>query len=146
MRGLGFSRSAVEHEASKGRVAKALQKAPRGKHTGLVDQDPGSSPPGYFREFTVIEQAPQFSLVRYRHRQDGKELIEIQPDLEPWLYSAASQAGIKPGAFHLPERHQLLHDNPKVHAQRVTELVKALLAAQCAHLTTLKNWLDDVCR
>jgi hypothetical protein len=141
VRGLGFPRGAVEHHASKGRVAKFLKKAAGGKHFGLVDQDPGASPPGYFREFDLIEERPALRLNRYRHRRDGKELIEIQPDLEPWLYSAAAQAGLKPQDFHLPERHQQLHDNPKAHARKVRDLVQELLAAGSPHLLKLKDWL-----
>ena len=38
VRGLGFPRGAVEHHASKGRVAKFLQKAAGGNHFGLVGQ------------------------------------------------------------------------------------------------------------
>ena len=141
VRGLGFPRGAVEHHASKGRVAKFLQKAAGGKHFGLVDQDPGASPPGYFREFEIIEEHPALRLRRYRHRRDAKELIEIQPDLEPWLYAAAAQAGLKPKDFHLPERHSQLHDNPKAHARKVSELVNALLSARSPHLTKLRDWL-----
>jgi hypothetical protein len=142
VRGLGFPRGSVEHHASKGRVAKFLQKATGGRHIGLIDQDPGSSPPAYFREFTITEQRPQLGLVRYRHRQEAKELIEIQPDLEPWLYAAAQQAGLRPKDFHLPERHSLLHDNPKAHARHVRSFIMALLEANSQHLLTLQAWLS----
>jgi hypothetical protein len=145
VRGLGFPRGSVEHHASKGRVAKFLQKATGGKHIGLVDQDPGSNPPAYFREFTIVEQHPQLRLTRYRHRADAKELIEIQPDLEPWLYSAAQQAGLKPKDFHLPERYGQLHDNPKAHARHVRGFVAALVELDCPHLCILRDWLAD-CR
>ena len=101
-----------------------------------------SSPPTYFREFTIVEQASKVSLVRYRHRRETKELIEIRPDLEPWLYSAAQQAGLRPKDFHLPERHGQLHDNPNALARRVSELVAALLAAGSPHVCTLQCWLS----
>jgi hypothetical protein len=142
VRGLGFPRSAVEHHSSKGRVAKFLQRAGGGKHIGFVDEDPGSSRPGYFGEFMMVEQASAVALVRYQHMHGAKELIEIQPDLEPWLYSAAARAGLNPKDFHLPERHQHLHDNPKAFARRVSDFVRALLVAQSPHLSTLKKWMS----
>lgn len=141
VRGLGFPRASLDHHSSKGRVAKALQKVAGGGHIGLIDQDPGSSPPGYFHEFVIVEQDPAVALVRYRHRLEEKELIEIQPDLEPWLYLAAQQAGMKLKDFYLPERHSQLHDNPKAYARRVGDLVKALLEAQSARLCLLREWL-----
>jgi hypothetical protein len=142
VRGLGFPRAQLRHIASKGRVLSVLQKAAGSGHIGLIDQDPGSNPSRYFREFTIVEQAARLALVRYRHRQEAKELIEIQPDLEPWLYEAARQSGMNPQDFHLPERHGHLHDNPNANATRLREFVNALRDAQCPHLSTLQTWLS----
>jgi len=141
VRGLGLPRAGIRHIASKGRVIAVLQKATGNGNIGLIDQDPGSSPPRYFREFVIVEQRPQLRLVRYRHRREAKELIEIQPDLEPWLYTAAQPAGLKPKDFHLPERHGQLHDNPKAHARHLSDFIKALLQVQSPHLGTLRDWL-----
>lgn len=139
--GLGFARATVRHSASKGRVSKSLQKAVGSAHVGLMDQDPGYAPPPYLREFKIIEAQPKLSLVRYQHPKEMKCFVEIQPDLEPWLYQAAKVSGLKPKDYYLPERHEQLHDNPKVFAKRLSVFVAELLKAQNPHLCLLQQWL-----
>ncbi len=141
LRGLGVPKRNIEHEPGKSLVAEALLRSRHEQSIGLVDQDPGAALPPYFREFKKVDELPKLRLVRYQHPKDKKWLVEIQPDLEPWLYEAAKVASLKPKDFHLPESHRALHDNPRAHAKHVKEFAEALVKAGSAHLCQLQQWL-----
>ena len=70
-------------------VAESLLRSRHEQSIGLVDQDPGAASPPYLKEFKVHDEVSRLRLVRYQHPKDQKWLVEIQPDLEPWLYDAA---------------------------------------------------------
>ena len=96
-------------ELAKSRVAHALEISRRASDIALVDQDPGQSCPTYLREFKVAESIPDLGLCLYIHPLSGKHFIEIQPDLEPWLYAQGLAIGVSPVTHHLPKRHEDLH-------------------------------------
>lgn len=141
VRALGFSKSQWLHELAKSRVAHALEISRNATDIALVDQDPGQSCPPYLREFKVVESEPNLELCLYHHPQSGKRFIEIQPDLEPWLYAQAQTIGISPSTHHLPKRHEDLHKNPKKHRCHLENFVRACLAANSPHLAKLAEWL-----
>ena len=142
VRGLGFSRGEISHHAGKPRVAFALQKATSADHTGMVDQDPGQSPPTYLAQFKLVEVSNKDGLALWVHPKEEKRLIEIRPDLEPWLYASGKLAGVKPESCHLPADHRLLHQNAKRHTKHLVEFVHALLAAGSSRVLLLQQWLQ----
>jgi hypothetical protein len=93
------------------------------------------------REFSVQESKPNLGLCLYKHPESGKRFVEIQPDLEPWLYAQAEAIGVSPVTHHLPKRHQDLHKIPKKHRSHLESFVKACLAANSPHLAKLAEWL-----
>lgn len=141
VRGLGVPRKAITHHAGKPRVAKALQQAGQGHVVGLVDEDPGSNGPPYLKEFNVVDDFPELGLRRFKHRSSEKWLVEIRPDLEPWLYATAKQFGVPPSEHHLPENLKVLHDHPKPHAAKLAALVADLAGKGNPRLLKLKAWL-----
>ena len=141
VRALGFSKSQWLHELAKSRVAHALEISRKTTDIALVDQDPGQSCPPFLREFKATESRPDLGLCLYRHPESGKHFIEIQPDLEPWLYAQAQAIGISPVTHHLPKRHEDLHKNPNKHRSHLECFVKACLKANSPHLTKLAEWL-----
>jgi len=141
LRGLGIPRSRLGHHAGKPRVAKALKITTFAGAIGLVDQDPGAVSHPYLAEFQRIDERPELGLARSKHRTQDKWLIEICPDLEPWLYEAARQKGIRPKEFHLPENHSLLHSHSKAHAAKVRQFVAQLVYCGCPRMKTLGDWL-----
>lgn len=141
VRALGFTKSQWLHELAKSRVAHALEISRRASDIALVDQDPGQSCPTYLREFKVAESIPDLGLCLYIHPLSGKHFIEIQPDLEPWLYAQGLAIGVSPVTHHLPKRHEDLHKNPKKHRSHLESFVKACLAANSPHLNKLAEWL-----
>lgn len=141
VRGLGFPKKSFEHIPSKGRIAIRLKKAGPGT-IGLVDEDPGSQPNPYLAQFVPVDSRPQLGLRRLHHRTENKWLVEIQPDLEPWLYGTAKLAGITPSSHHLPDDHKPLHKNPKPFALRLIEFVVAIKGTGSERMKVLAEWLS----
>jgi hypothetical protein len=141
VRVLGIPSRDISHHAGKPRVAKALKDSQRAGVVGLVDEDPGSIGPPYLKEFMLVEDLTDLGLRRLKHRTSDKWLIEIRPDLEPWLYATAKKAGIRPSEHHLPEKLSVLHDHPKAHGTKLIALVTALTAKGNARMLKLKAWL-----
>jgi hypothetical protein len=106
-----------------------------------VDEDPGSNDPPFLKEFVVVDNFAELGLRRLKHRISDKWLIELRPDLEPWLYATANQAGLPPSKYHLPEKLTILHDHPKAHTTKVVTLVAALLAKGDQRMLKLQSWL-----
>jgi len=138
---LGLVRSQISHHAGKGRVSKALAQSPWPDDLGLIDQDPGQPPPKYLREFVIEEAASELGLVLYRHPGQRKRLVEIRPDLEPWLYLIGPAVGIRPIDHRLPERHSGLHQNAKKHRRNLLDYLAACRRADSPHLSKLATWL-----
>jgi hypothetical protein len=141
MLALGKKRGEVSHHAGKGRVSKGLSESTRSEDVGLIDQDPGQPPPKYLREFLVVEEAVKLGLILYQHPKQGKRLIEIQPDLEPWLYAIGKGIGVKPTDYQLPETHSDLHQNAKKHRRNLGNYLRACLEAKSPHLLKLASWV-----
>jgi hypothetical protein len=141
VRALGFYRSHLRQEGCKSRVDHALKISRNSTDIGLVDQDPNKPCPSYLREFKAAESRPDLGLCLYQHPQSGKRFIEIQPDLEPWLYAQAQAIGVSPVTHHLPKRHEDLHKNFRKHRSHLENFVKACVAANSPHLAKLAEWL-----
>ena len=131
----------ISHHAGKGRVSKGLSSSSRATDFGLIDQDPGQPPPPYLRQFKIVEKCSKLGLVLSKHPSEGKHLIEIQPDLEPWLYHIGPAVGIKPTDHHLPEKHTGLHQEARKHRQRLIAYLLACVKANSPHLAKLAEWL-----
>ncbi len=132
----------ISHHAGKGRVSKALSESKRSNDLGLIDQDPGQPPPLYLRQYKIIEERLDLGLVLSKHPTEGKHLIEIQPDLEPWLYRIGKTVGVKPTDHRLPEKPSGLHQEAKKHRQHLIAYLQACLAENSPHLTKLSEWLS----
>ncbi|MCX6853920.1 MAG: hypothetical protein NTV80_03335 [Verrucomicrobia bacterium] len=141
MLALGKPIRQISHHAGKGRVSKGLSLSTRSDDFGLIDQDPGQPPPPYLRQYRLIEQSANLGLVLYKHPLEGKHLIEVQPDLEPWLYQVGKAVGIKPTDHSLPESHKSLHQNAKKHRQHLMAYLHACVNAKSPHLAKLAEWL-----
>lgn len=144
VRALGFTKSQWLHELAKSRVAHALEMSREATDIALVDQDPGQSCPPFLREFKAVDSKPELGLCLYQHPQNGKRFIEIQPDLEPWLYAQAQDIGVSPVTHHLPKRHQDLHKNPRKHRSHLESFIKDSISAGSPHLAKLGEWLRAV--
>ena len=131
----------ISHHAGKGRVSFALSKSPHSNDIGLIDQDPGQPPPPYLRQYQVVEDKRDLGLTLSKHPGEGKHLIEIQPDLEPWLYALGRTVSIRPGDHHLPGRHSGLHQEAKRHRRHLIAYLQACQRAGSPHLAKLAEWV-----
>jgi len=138
---LGIPIRQISHHAGKGRVSKGLSMSSRAADIGLIDQDPGQPPPPYLRQYKIIEQSNQLGLLLSKHPTEGKHLIEIQPDLEPWLYRIGPVVGIKPTDHRLPDKPSGLHQEAKKHRQHLISYLRSCQAAGSPHLAKLSDWL-----
>ncbi len=141
MLAMGVPRRAISHHAGKGRVSKALSNASRSSDIGLIDEDPGQPPPRYLREFRLVEEAITLGLVLYRHPVEGKRLIEIRPDLEPWLYQIGPVVGVHPIEYRLPDVPSGLHQRARKLRASLLSYLAACRAAGSPHLTKLESWI-----
>ncbi|GEP43055.1 hypothetical protein [Brevifollis gellanilyticus] len=142
MLALGKPIRQILHHSGKGRVSKGLSNSIRAEDFGLIDQDPGQPNPPYLREYRVVERNASLGLVLFKHPSEGKHLIEIQPDLEPWLYRIGPVVGIKPTDHRLPEKHTGLHQEAKKHRQHLIAYLQACRKAGSLHLAKLAEWLQ----
>lgn len=144
VRGLGVPRRMIEHEHGKSLVASALKRDDDAGAIGLVDQDPLGQKVPYLSEFKPVELQLKLGLALFRHPKDQKTYVEIQPDLEPWLYQAAKSADMRPEDHQLPTEYRRLHEQPMVFEKRVRVLVEKLVAAGSPHLRKLHEWLRPI--
>jgi hypothetical protein len=142
MLALGKTRTMLSHHAGKGRVSKALSNSSRAADIGLIDQDPGQPPPPYLRQYEVIDEQKHLGLVLSQHPKEGKRLIEIQPDLEPWLYLLGESVGIDPTDHRLPAKPSGLHQDGKKHRKHLMAYLQACRSAGSLHLQQLSEWLS----
>jgi hypothetical protein len=131
----------ISHHAGKGRGSKGLSNSRCVNDFGLIDQDPGQPPPPYLRQYKVVEECSKLGLVLSKHPSEGKHLIEIQPDLEPWLYRIGPAVGIKPTDHRLPEKPSGLHEEAKKHRHHLISYLQACVNANSPHLAKLAEWL-----
>jgi len=141
MLALGKPIRQISHHAGKGRVSKALSTSSRANDFGLIDEDPGQPPPPYLRQYSVVEQSSNLGLVLSKHPTEGKHLIEIQPDLEPWVYRIGPAVGIKPTDHRLPPKPYDLRNQAKKHRQHLIAYLRACVTANSPHLAKLGEWL-----
>lgn len=141
MLALGVPRRAISHHAGKGRVSKALSIASRSSEIGLIDEDPGQPPPRYLREFRIVEESSALGLVLYQHPAEGKRLVEIRPDLEPWLYRIGPVVGVHPMEHRLPGVPSGLHQQARKLRPALLSYLAACRAARSPHLTKLEGWI-----
>lgn len=139
---LGKTRRQIEHHSGKPRVSHALSKSSNSGDIGLIDEDPGQPPPPYLRQYQLIEELPALGLKLYRHPREGKHLVEIQPDLEPWLYNVGQTVGVRPHDHNLPEKHTILHQQGKRHREHLRSYLRACCDAMSPHLLQLSQWLS----
>jgi hypothetical protein len=142
LRGLGFPSRRIEHHASKGRVAKALEKK-QGPAIALVDEDPGAGQPAYLQKFQEVEKPAGLRMRLLHCAPDQKWLVEVQPDLEPWIVETARLAKVSLKSHYLPDSSSALHLNPKAYAERLRGWAAAMLASGCPRCGKLRHWLSS---
>jgi len=152
VRTLGFRD--VRHEENKPAVIEELRRrAEEGiRMVGLVDEDPGSSWPKYFREnFRCLEQS-QHGFAVWKGPGDNVYLVVLKPLHEAWIYNVARSCGLDVRKYSLPrdwERfHSIIHSGRRGSRalKRYEKLLRDLLASNCHALKALRATLDGLLR
>ncbi|MCG3257343.1 MAG: hypothetical protein KAU62_14685 [Candidatus Heimdallarchaeota archaeon] len=104
-----FNKSEFSHEGNKTGVIKRLIRNQNSSgFVGLIDQDPGTNPPGYYHKFHIIEthEGLNFKILK---ASNNSILVELYPNLEGWIIHAAHVVHIPPKDFGLSDSENELH-------------------------------------
>jgi hypothetical protein len=109
-RTLGVQRCNLKHERGKGNILNRLDQV--GAGMGLVDEDPGATPPNRFNKYRPVDQKGGIRLLEHVENP-ARKLVCLSPRLEEWLYTRAADLGLDPAKFGLPLKAQELHAIPR---------------------------------
>ena len=138
---VGWSRHQALQHSSKAAVIVSTYSYWHEHELGIMDEDPGCAPHPLLGDFAPVCEEPDLGLRLIRQHQQRNHLIEIQPDLEPWLYQLGKAVGIKPTDHSLPESHKGLHQEAKKHRKHLIAYLTACTKAGSPHLAKLAEWL-----
>jgi flavin-dependent dehydrogenase len=106
---------------------------------GMIDEDPLSETPPYFRSLEVLSEMHDIRELRDPKR--GHRLIVLRPQLEAWLIAAAEAAGVELRGLGPSHRPQDLHREINSRLDAVKQLVKALEEAESPQMRHLRRLL-----
>jgi hypothetical protein len=122
---LGVAVEEISHKGSKGGKPQVYNKLNEDRNAkGMVDADPGCSPPPYDKEFERIEISEDVELKVDRNRNN--HLIVLHPKLEDWIISSAKKAQVRMKDYGLPNDSEGLQDVINFRLDKFAKLVKKL--------------------
>ncbi len=136
---LGFSRRNIIHQPNKGAVFNYLKKNPGA--IGLVDEDPGSANPNFFRQF-LKNNKPKYGIKYYGLSKGETRLIVISPRLEEWVIEQAQSVSLKPQDFGLPSSGKALHKIINSRINAFERMLNQMYENQCKGLLYLKSLVE----
>ncbi|RLF09836.1 MAG: hypothetical protein DRJ62_06030 [Thermoprotei archaeon] len=147
---LGFND--IRHEENKAAVIEELKKR-AGSHVrvvGLVDEDPSSPWPSYWRRFRQIKASGHgFSV--WAGPGGNVYAILLHPRHEEWIYDVARRYGFNVRNYHLPQSRErfwsLLHSGRRTRRRVLScyrKLLEDMLRKGCPALTGLKAELRSL--
>lgn len=121
-----ISKEEYSHGGNKTGVIKRLIKRNAGEgFVGIIDKDPGDSPPGYFSEYKLVEEIEKYDIELYETSNKTK-LIVLYPNLEGWIIKAAHFSHILLKDFNLPDDEDELHEIINANLKEFEKLVDRL--------------------
>lgn len=137
---LGFSKKQIAHERCKGEVVKKVGK--KAIAIGIIDEDPGSMPPGDLRKYKRESAMGGLTLL-IQLKDNNKKLVQISPFLEGWLIKRAKANRIDPGSYKLPSDAHKLHNIRRLDKNRNFLQFLSKLIETDSEMSTLKKWLEE---
>jgi len=137
VRALGCPKRQCKHFAGKSRVCSWLENSTG--DVGLVDEDPNTAQPPYFRHLSLSED--EHGILLYEDREREHRLIVLRPRLEEWLITGAQESKLSIGNFGLSDRGNDLHREIISRLPSVMKLLDHLLAAGSPRLRHLQSLL-----
>lgn len=135
VKSMGFTRAQITHHYGRSRVLKFVQKRP--ETIGLVDEDPGTTPAPYLKEFRLLEE--KFGVAIYIHPTKKTRVVVLKPQLEGWLLRAASESKVK---HKFPEIAREMHKEINTKISALQELLKSMSEAKSPAMIYLKDALS----
>lgn len=118
----------VQHESCKGEVCNRLAK--RSRSTGVIDEDPSATQPGYLKRAMVKSDLTAHGLKVLYDGSNHNTVIVLRPRLEDWVLRAAREAGIDVKKYGLPEDAAPLHRHINIRLEKFTELLTDLKSCE----------------
>jgi hypothetical protein len=137
VKSLGFTSRQVKHQPNKGAVCNYLSKNPG--IIGMVDADPDSAQPGYFKNCTLVND--RYDIAVYQHNTQNNRLVVLNPDLEGWVIKYAKKSRIAPKKFGLSDTARALHKEILQKLPRLEELIANIKSKKSPALFYLKSQL-----
>lgn len=136
---LGVPRKAIVHRDGKGDVCKRLVKSAGA--IGLVDEDPGSTAPGYFKQLRVVLDRYDLRILADNHRRN--RVVVLRPRFEEWLVKTCKQSRLKLEDFGLSMHPLRLHSELNDRLENLRRLLAKLLEIENSRLVALKEALHS---
>lgn len=137
---LGYSNKMIIHQPSRGQVVNYLERNPTA--IGIVDDDPGSAKPNYFKKFKK-ETDEKFGVESYAIDKLGTRLIIIKPRLEEWIIKHAQESKIDLTKHSMPSSGNELHKIINTRIPRFMNLLKEMIEKGSPSLRHLKSLIDQ---
>lgn len=138
---LGVPCKRIEH-ALRGKAGVCAQLARRNGEIGMVDEDPGSAVPTYFK--SLVEKNWEHSVRLLVDKARNNRIVVISPRLEEWLVQTTRSAGLKLTDFGFESDNGVrLHAEINQRLGSLGRLVEALLKAQNPRILKLQSLLKE---
>jgi hypothetical protein len=99
----------ISHSGNKSNVIRELTEEYRNA-VGLIDEDPGSTPPPKIRRFTQEKQIPEYSYRLLYDESRNNRLVVLYPRLEEWILNTCRVNDVDVTRFRLPDNPSRLHN------------------------------------
>jgi len=108
---------------------------------GLVDEDPGSTPPPKIRRFTQERQFPAYSYRVLYDEQRNNSLFVLYPRLEEWVLNVCRVNAIEVTRFGLPSNSSRLKNIINYRIPQLRSLLEELDNTE--HFNSLRTTLTS---
>ena len=139
VRALGFPKRQIIHCKGKSEVIKKLVKGLSA--IGIVDEDPGTTPPSNIKIFNLLEHGENESLFG----SSDSKLIVLSPKLEDWILERAKSSKVNLREHKLTNDASRLHDllASKIHQKKFENLLLELISKKDKGLQLIESWLKS---
>lgn len=134
-----FPRKEILHDL-KGKYEVCKQLAKRSGFKALLDEDPLSLQPLYFKRVRVENDLPEHDLRLLHDGSKDNYLVILCPRLPEWVLRTAKEAGINMKKYDLPDDGTQLHREINASLDKFESLLKEL--RDSSRLKALKRLLE----
>ena len=128
-----------EHKHGKGNVLRWIFELENS--LGLIDRDATSMQyRGYYTQFEELDYSNHYKYTVYTI-PNGNKIVELDPEIEPWILRVADLKGINPEQYGLSKESNRFKKTVNLNPKKLVPLLNALEDSE--HLNKLKQVLLD---